>query len=684
MPTDPRLNALETIRQRLCAEKELLDTAGAVVSGPSGAELVASMQGDGSWADVDYQDSHLKDWATANHLSRLQAMARGWALPESPLYRQETVFRAILRGLDFWYNRNPQNPNWWWNEIGAPLLLGNTLLFLKGDCDRSYIDRARPSFECQRPIHDYTGQNLVWVAWTRILYGLVSDNPGLVSDAYVAIGHEVHLFPEDEGIQPDMSFHQHGKLLYSGGYGSSFAADVTRLIAVAADTIYAWPSPLVDRIAAYVLDGCRWMVRGRTFDPSAIGREISREGHSAARFRVGLHHLASFAHPRQAEAQASADVKPTAGRSLVNGNRHFWCSDFMVQHRPSYYMSVHMTSRRLLNVDMACCGGEGRLCHHMAEGTLFMMRDGDEYRDLYPVWNWRQIPGTTVVQETGDFDPDALRGLGERVFAGGVSDGRIGCAAMDFARNDLTARKAWFFFDEGVVALGAGITAAANAPVRTTINQCHLRGQVFLDNADRPLTAGEYHLKAGTSFRHDGVTYRILDGAGTLRLGPQSGAWSDCGVGSTERLTLNVLNAGLDHGIRPAGATYAYAILPDDETGAACANDQAHYIIVNNEPALQAVWHADVNRGHAAFYEPGVVAFPDGQRIRVDQPCLLLYQPKGKTMIGLTLSQPEHRKGMITLQLEGKVKATLIISLMPGEYAGSSQTLVYHGGETSR
>ena len=64
----------------------------------------------------------------------------------------------------------------------------------------------------------------------------------------------------------------------------------------------------------------------------------------------------------------------------------------MVQHRPAYYLSVHMSSTRVLNADWPCCGGEGRLCHHLADGATVIMRDGDEYRDVYPVWNWRQIP----------------------------------------------------------------------------------------------------------------------------------------------------------------------------------------------------------------------------------------------------------------------------------------------------
>jgi chondroitin AC lyase len=291
------------------------------------------------------------------------------------------------------------------------------------------------------------------------------------------------------------------------------------------------------------------------------------------------------------------------------------------------------------------------------------------------VWNWRQIPGTTVTQASGEFDPDTLRGRGERAFAGGASDGSLGCAAMDFSRADLQARKAWFFFDEGLVALGAGIRAEAETPVRTTLNQCHWRGSVFLAGTDGPLAAGEYPLVPGAAFWHDGATYRVLEGAGGLRLGPQSGAWSDCGLESLEPLTLNVLNAGLDHGVRPRGAIYAYAVLPGREADAAFADDPARLVLVCNTPAQQAVWHAGERRGHAVFYEPGTVALPDGQRIGVDRPCIVLYHPRPEGTMELTVAQPEQREGLITFRLEGRRQAAVSVSLQPGEYAGSSQTI---------
>ncbi len=673
--SDPRLAALETLRRRLCVEPNRRGTDGLKDPEREFPVLAATLGPDGLWPDIDYTNDHLKDWAAAAHLRRVRALAESWVRPESAFPCRDVILGAVARALDGWYALNPQNPNWWWNQIGAPLLLGETLLFVKEVCSPVHIERAAPAFACHQPISRFTGQNLIWTATVTIYHGLLTDDPDRVSHGFLLIGRELNIFADGEGIQPDMSFHQHGKLLYSGGYGQGFASDIARLMAVAQGTVYALPQNMVDLLARYILDGSRWMVRGRTFDPVASGREISRQDHDAHRFHEGLSYLAAFDHPRRMEAAQSAAVDPSAGRSMVIGNRLFWSSDLMVQHRPSYYLSVRVPSPRVWNADMACCGGEGRLCHHMADGVTMIMGDGDEYRDLFPVWNWRQIPGVTALQMNDPLHADALRRKGEHAFAGGASDGSGGCMAVDFATEGLSARKAWFLFDGGMVALGAGIQSADPAmPIRTTINQCRRRGDVLMANDMAPLADGVHPLRSGTSFWHDNVAYRILHGDGTLQIGEQTGAWSDCGVGSPERLRLGVVNAGLNHAAGETNAGYAYAVYPG--TGRCVAFDGDNEpTVVANRPSLQAVWDGRERHGQAVFYEPAAVTFPNGQRIAVDRPCILLYRPEGSGGDSITLAQPEHNNGMITLTFGGRREGCLAVTLPEQHQAGSSVTL---------
>ncbi len=677
MPNDAPLDPIHTLWTRLSAQMQFVHefTSPTPFTLNDTHSLTSALRSDGSWPDIDYAKNDLKDWTGARHLQRLLNLAITLSLPSTHPAQHSITLHAILRGLDHWYALNPQNPNWWWNQIGAPLLLADILLCIKNHAPPSYIQRAIPSLEAHtRGNLTFTGQNLVWISSVQLRQGVLTNNSTLIKYVINRIAAEVRLFPHQEGIQPDFSFHQHGKLLYNGGYGQNFAMDIARLLALTDNTPFALPPHTVDLIVHLLLDGDRWMVRGRTFDPSASGREISRPGHNADRFRTGLRFLTQLQHPRQSEALASLAVTPESGQSMVNGNKHFWCSDFMTHHRPGYYMSVRMTSSRILGADGPHCGGEGRVFHHMADGATHLMHDGDEYRDIYPVWNWRHIPGATIAQHTGDLDPAQLVVPGQHAFAGGASDGSLGCAAIDFSRQNLHARKAWFFFDQGLVALGAAIHSTDNVPIHTTINQCHLRGPVLFQPSLPSLSPGQHTLSTGQSLWHDGFTYLLLDGQANLHLGPQSGAWSDCGVDSPAPITLPVFNFGINHGTCPAAASYAYAIL---HTPGLTSNHPI-VILVNNS-ALQAVWHAQEHRGHAVFYEPCQIQFPDGQHIATNRPCILLYHPpldhrEGRS-ISLTVAQPQQQHGSLTLSLTGPIAAHLTLPLPTGDHTGASQTI---------
>ena len=82
----------------------------------------------------------------------------------------------------------------------------------------------------------------------------------------------------------------------------------------------------------------------------------------------------------------------------------------------------------------------------MSDGANYLYLTGDEYRNIFPVWDWTKIPGTTAIQDTlytGEQNTIAARGT--TVFDGGVSDGKYGLGAMDLARGKLVAKNAWFF-----------------------------------------------------------------------------------------------------------------------------------------------------------------------------------------------------------------------------------------------
>lgn len=59
----------------------------------------------------------------------------------------------------------------------------------------------------------------------------------------------------------------------------------------------------------------------------------------------------------------------------------------MTHHRPEYYASVKTSSTRTYQPESG--NGEGLQNLHLADGVNLVMRTGDEYDGIFPVWDWR-------------------------------------------------------------------------------------------------------------------------------------------------------------------------------------------------------------------------------------------------------------------------------------------------------
>ena len=121
-----------------------------------------------------------------------------------------------------------------------------------------------------------TGQNLVWYASEQVVRGVLRNDINDIAKASQRLQQEVTVRLGD-GIQPDMSFHQHSAQLYTGGYGLRFLMDSMRMSALLADTPWAYAAERLSLLADYTLEGVRPLMRGAWLDWSARGREFTRE-----------------------------------------------------------------------------------------------------------------------------------------------------------------------------------------------------------------------------------------------------------------------------------------------------------------------------------------------------------------------------------------------------------------------
>jgi chondroitin AC lyase len=696
---------LATIAERLLVDLYQVPEIGRVRG------LVADIQADGRWADVDYANMDTTHWKPIGHLRNLLLMAQAWRTEGSELKGDNDLEEAIFRALDHWLEKDYRRP-WWYNAIGIPGVLANVMLLIDAD-----LDDSRRELGCkilERAILGTTGQNLVWQANITVKRAILQRDPDLAAEAYKLIASEIKI-STGEGVQPDFSFHQHGPCLYNHGYGAGFARDCSKTAVLVSGTHFAFPKKQVDILAGYILDGSQWMIRGQNPEIGAKGREITRANLNVL-YLVDAARNMAVACPERADAFEALAVSIESGTAPpMEGNRSFWCSDFMAHHRKAFYASARAHSSRIVNTDGLSGCDEGQKSHHISDGASFVYRTGREYADIFPVWDWRKIPGTTVVLGP-DFAGDPKR-LGTTDFVGGVSDGVYGLFVCDLVReaspldqvqpprkddpppeadapspDTLRARKAWFFFDDEVVCLGAGISVSGEGrdPAVTTLNQCLLNGPIAAADGSGgcdELASGNHVLQDAAWVHHDGIAYVFYDPQTVhIDAAPRTGSWDLIATQASDApVTKDVFTVWVDHGPHPRAETYAYVAVPGVESGDVQAYaDSLPVQVLANTPQVQAVQHLENSLTLAAFYEPGVLALPDGLTIGVDTACLVLLHTDDSGCT-LTFSNPRNEPVTIGVEINGSfggpsVETTetgsrVTVSLPNGWDAGKSVTV---------
>lgn len=663
---------LERLRARLVAcvsAAETVPTAGFPLP-----------EADGSWTDIDYADAGRTTWKPRVHLARTRKLAMdtmAGTFPPEP----------VLSALNHWIRKDPQSLNWWHNQIGAPRLLGESLLLLGRHLPDELLTSAMPALDRAddsrliepsgaRPM-SWTGANLLWISANRLISGALLGDLGRIEKSIAAAFGEIRLAdPGHEGIQEDGSFHQHGPLLYNGGYGCAFLAECSFFLQVAHGTRWQASPEIREVIARFVLDGTRWMLRGKNLNPGCRDREITRPQASETALVPIVRFLAGFSPKRTAElSDLAAALETGRAPGQLAGNRMFYRSDFMVKQSPRASLSVRMCSRRTVRAE--CVNGEGLLSHHLSDGLTYLAAKGDEYRNIFPVWDWQKLPGITCLQRSAPEAPGLVARRGGSDLVGGVSDGSFGACTLEIAYDQLAARKSWFFGPAGMMCLGAGIAGFAPGAVVTTLDQSLLQGPVFHCRTDTALTSGSHALHSVRWLSHGNWGFVFPEPASVnVFVGPKSGSWARIGSGSSEPVTLDVFQATIDHGENVAAASYAYLVAPGTSPEELAVHSMSpSFRIVANTPAVRAVWWPDARLFQATFSDPGSVAWTDDRIIGVDRPCCI--QLRMDEHGAGTLAVAELRQAGETVTVEcrdrtGAPKNRAVLPMPAGTRAGAT------------
>lgn len=665
--------------------------------------LLQSMQPDGNWKGIDYQSIGFSPWPPYSHLTEyVLPLAKAYANPSSQIYHNKRLAKEIHKALDFWLNHNFTSHNWWENDIGVPktlstimILMGRSLTpseFLQG------LNQMRGSYISQ------TGQNKVWRAEIQLKIGIIEYGRGrsnLLGGARSRIEQASKVLQDEvvvqgkEGIQPDWSFYQHGIQQQFGNYGLSFAATQAEWAYILRGTPYQYSRQKINILRNYILHGLSWVVWKGVMDISGIGRQIFPNSPAEKGERIlRVLQLMTKADPDHASKYQQV-IQFNRGKAsqppFLKGNTYFWRSALMVDRLANRYISIRMCSKKIQSTESG--NGENLLGAHLSDGATYIYQSGEEYKNIFPVWNWHRIPGTTSYSDRKlpEFSWGGLHNGSN--FVGGVSDSAYGAVTMLFRRNGLTAHKVWFFVQDGVICLGAGINSDQDFDVLTTLNQSLLNSKITVkkDNRTEILSLGQH--ANGNDIKwvyHNGIGYLFLQkeqvytGAVTQR-----GSWHRVHeTASSRRTQRKVFNLWIDHGSQPQNGSYAYMILPDitrNKMNNFAANPGIK--ILQNTSSLQAIGYAKSNLSEMIFYQAGTVDLGKSLIVSVDTPCLLMVQRAHKEL-KITISAPPELQKKINLTISGhyrgkdckyelKKDQTIISFELPkGIYAGQSMSRI--------
>lgn len=600
------------------------------------ADLLA-LAADGSWPDIEYKSEARSSWPAAKHANRMAGMA-GLAARSTGATR-DALHEGVHRAFSHWIKHDPKCPNWWYNEIGVPKNFAITAL-LMGDAlkpeERNWLLRTM----APRARIAKTGQNRIWLAGNTLMFALLAHDEELVDKAAATIRDEVKV-TTDEGVQPDFSFHQHGAQQQNGNYGLAFAVEISRWAGVLRDTKRALKDDELAVLRNFLLTGLAPTIRNGAMDIGSCGRQFmpgTPKGKARAiADAMGEAAMVDRDYAPQYRAFIARNL-PGAPNDLT-GFSYYWRSDYAVHRLKNFSVTLKMSSARVIGAETT--NNENMSGYHIADGMLLSYATGAGYDDIFPVWDWRRLPGVTAPQSPlPKFHTTQVK----TDFTGGLSDGETGVAALDYAKDGVFAHKAWFFTPRGVVALGAGIASELAAPVVTGVEQTR---------ADSPVE------RVGEAIEHAGLRYTPLgDTKFVVKTGVVSGNWKriyDNPSTPKADVSLEVFALAADHGVSPSGARYAYAI--------GAAGDDTPAGAFTNTPAVQVVKIDDAKTGFV-FWKAG-----EAEGLSVDHPCLVIHDARANVF---RVADPTQKLKSLAITCAGK---TYEVALPTGARAGGTVTV---------
>jgi hypothetical protein len=280
---------------------------------------------------------------------------------------------------------------------------------------------------------------------------------------------------------------------------------------------------------------------------------------------------------------------------------------------------------------------------------------------MFATLDFNLIPGTTTDYGRTPLACSSTSAFGVEAYAGGVSAGDVGIAAMRYVNpqtHALSFRKAWFFFGDNVQhVLVHGISATSPSPIVSVLEQKLHKGSVYVDGEN--VKSGNYC--DVESLWHSGTGYVFPSNQNTalsVSLKNKTGDWKTIGTSTQPKSTKDMFLAWINHDSNHLSAPTEYSIFPATSSYAAFkekAGLSTPETVANGGSVSAAVDSSGRVLG-AAFWVVGggSVFVPQmGLTVFVDRPVVLVLKLTGKGNLAgeLYVADPAHGTGTVHVRI---------------------------------
>ena len=656
----------------------------------------------------------------------LLEMATAYAMPGSSLEKDPVLLQDLIGALDWFYEQHyhagkQAYGNWWPWEIGIPLRLNDITVLLYDELGQERIKRYMDAIEYFQPDPRYsganakgttspnwreaTGGNRVDICKVVAIRGAIMNQEEKISLASQAIQQVFEYVTEKDGFYEDGSFIQHGNIPYTGTYGNVLLRGVAELLLLFTSTPWEIKNPKVERIYQWVLTSfAPFLYKGAVMD-MVSGRSVTRkEGeygqgdHGRGRELLNSILLLTQSAPKNYADQYQSILKymiqsdiyipyfdhvdhiglykfakqivkdpHVVAKKPAIHHFQFPNMDRVVHHHKDFAFGIATHSTRTGNYEGM--NGENVQGWYSGDGMTYLYNeDLSHYTDYWITVNPYHLPGTTEDMEQRE-DNSGQNPLA-RSWVGGTYIQPNGIWGMDFASWDhsLTAKKAWFMFNDQIVALGAGITSIkSDVSVKTIVENRKLNQErsntIVFENQ-----SNTQELKLDFTYREQCKWVHLTGSVPGADIGYYFPKSSSIYLQRVQRtgsykalydkmlkvpVKNNYFEMWLDHGIQPNDHQYEYIILPNrkaEEIKEYAKNPNIR--IIENTKKVQAV--KEINQGLLG------ILFWEDQQQKVDivtsyhKSAVMLEQKENEMIIAISDPTMENKE-YIDLEVEIRV-----------------------------